>query len=270
MPNTTAKQTIDLYTRDEGEGNPLVLLHGFTGSGESMSQIAESLPVRVLSPDLVGHGLSPAPEALEYYRIEAMVEQIRRIVKSRVGGPVFICGYSMGARLALSYASRYQADVKGLILIGGTPGIEDRYEAEERARHDAQLAARIESEGVAEFVSYWEALPMFVSQLQLSSDLRLVIRRIRLSQRPHGIANALRMASTGIMNPIWKTLPELQIPTLLITGEYDVKFTKIAKRMDHILPYGKHVIVSEAGHAAHTEDPQMVTGLIKEFLRTYG
>ena len=269
MSNINAKQTIDLHTRDEGEGNPLVLLHGFTGSGESMSQIAKSLPSRVISPDLIGHGLSPSPEALEYYRVESMVEQIRRIAESRVDGPISICGYSMGARLALSYASRYQDDINALIMIGGTPGIEDKHEADERARLDTQLAARIESEGIAKFASYWEALPMFASQLQLSSDLRINIRRIRLSQRPHAIANALRMGSTGMMSPMWEMLPELWIPTLLITGEYDVKFTGIAKRMEHILPRGKHVIISGVGHAAHTEDPKKVAECIKEFLRTH-
>jgi len=266
MLRTGTGRMIDLYTRDEGEGPPMMLLHGFTGSGESMSQISESLSNRVIRPDLLGHGLSPAPEELDHYRIESMVDQLHRIVKSRVGGPTAICGYSMGARLALSYTVRYSRYVSALILIGGTAGIEDRKEAERRAGADAQLAARVEREGIAEFTHYWEHLPMFSSQFQLPFELRLTIRRIRLSQRPLGIANTLRMAGTGLMAPLWEFLPELHTPTLLITGSNDVKFTEIAQRMMHVLPHGNHVTIPNAGHAAHIENSHKVAGHIKAFL----
>jgi len=266
MLHTGTGRTTNLYTRDEGEGNPVMLLHGFTGNGESMSQIAKSLTSRVIRPDLLGHGLSPAPEELAHYRIESMVEQLRWIIESRVGRPIAICGYSMGARLALSYAVRHQEEVSALILIGGNPGIEDRDEAHERARYDARLASRIETEGIAEFTRNWEHLPMFSSQFQLSPKHQLAIRRIRLSQRTHGLANALRMASTGLMPPMWESLPELLTPTLLISGELDAKFTDIARRMEAAIPNGRHVVIPNAGHAAHIENPEKVIEHIKDFL----
>ncbi len=259
-------RTLDLYIRDEGEGDPVMLLHGFTGNGESMSQIAESLTSRVIRPDLLGHGLSPAPGELDHYRIGSMVEQLRRIVEKRVARPIAICGYSMGARLALSYAVSHQEEVSALILIGGNPGIEDRDEARERARYDAQLASLIETEGITEFTRNWEHLPMFSSQFQLPPQRRLAIRRARLSQRTYGLANALRMASTGLMHPMWESLPKLLTPALLISGDLDVKFTDIARRMEHALPCGRHVIIPNAGHAAHIENPNKVIEHIKDFL----
>ena len=163
------------------------------------------------------------------------------------------------------FSETYTRDV-GISSDGGTPGIEDQEEAAERAANDARLASRIESEGVSEFVDYWERLPLFASQIHLPDEVKRSIRRIRLAQRPHGIANSLRMASSGLMRSMWKELENLQIPTLLITGVYDKKFTVLAERMETI-PSARHVIIPNAGHAAHTENPAVVTRCIEEFLR---
>tara|TARA_Y100000741_G_C17803788_1_gene375195 strand:- start:8 stop:241 length:234 start_codon:yes stop_codon:yes gene_type:complete len=75
------------------------------------------------------------------------------------------------------------------------------------------------------------------------------------------------MASTGIMASMWKELEKLEIPTLLITGAYDEKFTELAEQMERAIPSARHAIIPNAGHAAHTENPIVVRGYIEEFLR---
>ena len=267
MRRSGSREAVDLWVRDEGEGLPVVLLHGFTGSGDSMSDLVSPYTNRVIAPDLIGHGLSPAPDQLGVYKMEAMVGQLHHLIQERFEVPGVLCGYSMGARLALSYSFEHSQDISGLVLIGGTPGIEDQEEAAERAANDARLASRIESEGVSEFVDYWERLPLFASQIHLPDEVKRSIRRIRLAQRSHGIANSLRMASTGLMRSMWKELENLQIPTLLITGVYDQKFTELAEQVERAVPSARHVIIPNAGHAAHTENPAVVRRCIEEFLR---
>jgi len=259
-------QIVDLFARSEGDGPPVLLLHGFTGSGETMYELGQYLPNRTIRPDLIGHGRSPAPRELRPYRIEAMVEQLHKLVKSETADMPIVCGYSMGARLALSYVVRYPKKVSSLILIGGTPGIEDRCEAHERARHDAKLATRIEIEGIDAFIHYWENLPIFASQFRLSSETRRAIRRVRLSQRSQGLANHLRMAGTGSMPSLWEHIPRLLIPTLLITGSYDAKFRDIAKEMEGAFPSARHENVPDTGHAPHMENPKLVAQYINGFL----
>ena len=225
MLQKSSGEAVDLWVRDEGEGLPVVLLHGFTGSGDSMSELISPTTNRVIIPDLIGHGLSPAPDQLSVYRMEAMVGQLHHLIQENLNVPGVLCGYSMGARLALSYSLKHAQEISGLILIGGTPGIEDQEEAADRAANDARLAHWIEGKGLAEFVHYWERLPLFETQRHLPDGVKRSIRRIRLAQRSHGIANSLRMASTGIMTSMWKDLENLETPTLLITGAYDKKFT---------------------------------------------
>ena len=76
MRRSGSREAVDLWVRDEGEGLPVVLLHGFTGSGDSMSDLVSPTTNRVIAPDLIGHGLSPAPDQLGVYKMEAMVGQL--------------------------------------------------------------------------------------------------------------------------------------------------------------------------------------------------
>jgi 2-succinyl-6-hydroxy-2,4-cyclohexadiene-1-carboxylate synthase len=231
-----------------------------------MYELGQYLPNRIIRPDLIGHGRSPAPKELGPYQIDAMVEQLHRLVEDQTADRLIVCGYSMGARLALSYVVQYPKQVSSLVLIGGTPGIEDSCEAHERARYDAQLATRIETEGIDAFIHYWENLPIFASQFRLSPEIRRTIRRVRTSQRSQGIANHLRMAGTGSMPSLWKHVPRLSIPTLLITGSYDIKFRDIAEKMEVAFPSAKHESVPDTGHAPHVENPKLVAQYINEFL----
>ncbi len=267
MRRSGSGEVVDLRVRDEGDGLPVILLHGFTGNGDSMSGLVSPTTNRVIIPDLIGHGLSPAPDELCVYRMEAMVEQLHQLIQEKLDEPRVLCGYSMGARLALSYSLKHTREMSGLILIGGTPGIEDQEEAADRAANDARLAHWIEGKGLAEFVHYWERLPLFATQSHLPDGVKRSIRRIRLAQRSHGIANSLRMASTGIMTSMWKDLENLETPTLLITGAYDKKFTVLAERMERAIPSAHHVPIPNAGHAAHIENPVVVRRCIEEFLR---
>ena len=77
-------EAVDLWVRDEGEGLPVVLLHGFTGSGDSMSELVSPTTNRVIIPDLIGHGLSPAPDQLSVYRMEAMVGQLHHLIQEKL------------------------------------------------------------------------------------------------------------------------------------------------------------------------------------------
>ncbi len=68
------------------------------------------------------------------------------------------------------------------------------------------------------------------------------------------------------MISVWERLRLLQIPTLLITGEEDKKFTSINTEMVKLIPGAKHVVVENAGHNVHLEKPEVFVNLIKEFL----
>ena len=127
-----------LYISQEQVESMGLILHGFLGSHKSMEELASHLDSAYLLPDLIGHGLSPCPTELTHYTFQAMVKQIHDVASSSLQEPFDLIGYSMGARLALSYALAKQDNVRSLILIGGSPGIKENFARHERALDDIQ------------------------------------------------------------------------------------------------------------------------------------
>lgn len=243
-----------------GEGAPLLLLHGFTGSGRSWDE-ADGAYVRLIAPDLLGHGATDAPPDPARYRMDAAAADVAALLPDE---PVHVLGYSMGGRLALYFALHYPSRVRSLVLESAAPGIEDESERAARRAADEALAAQIERDGVAAFIEKWERLPLFAAQTE---GQRAAQRAIRLAQRAHGLANSLRGMGTGIQPSLWGELRRLHTPTLLISGGGDAKFTRITMQIAAAAPKAAYVIIDGAGHTPHIEQPEAFYAAVGSFLR---
>lgn len=96
---------------------PLVLaLHGLTGHGKRWAALSdEHLPeVRVIAPDLRGHGRSTA---LPPWTFERIVTDLVELLEAETDEPVLIVGHSFGAATALHLAHRHPELVRGLVLL---------------------------------------------------------------------------------------------------------------------------------------------------------
>jgi 2-succinyl-6-hydroxy-2,4-cyclohexadiene-1-carboxylate synthase len=228
----------------------LVLLHGFTQTRQSWRRTVRALGAaryRALVPDLPGHGQS----ALRTPSFDAATAYVRALGPERFT----LAGYSMGGRLALHAALQLQPRVERLILVGASPGLADPAERAARRAADEELADRIEAIGLEAFAEEWGAQPLFAGQ---PPRVAAAAHADRLRNTAPGLAGALRGLGTGRMEPLWDRLPELAIPVTLLSGERDAKFRAIAERMLERLPDARHVVVPDAGHAAHLEQPEAV------------
>src|SRR5690606_10157396 len=81
----------------------------------------------------------------------------------------------------------------------------------------------------------------------------------------HGLASSLRLAGTGTQGPLWDRLGELRLPTLVLTGERDAKFTQLGERMAAAMPDARHVVVPGAGHSVHLEAPEAAAEVVLAF-----
>src|SRR5699024_3377476 len=91
-----------------------------------------------------------------------------------------LLGYSMGGRVALSFAQRHPEMVSCLILESASPGLKTESERIERKEKDAKLADNILQNGLESFVDEWESLQMFSTQKMLPDDAKATIRKERL------------------------------------------------------------------------------------------
>ncbi len=252
-----------------GSGPSLVLLHGFTGSAMSWGPLAEMLAARftVFAVDIVGHGASSKPDDLDRYAIERAARDVGTAVASFGFRRGSWLGYSMGGRLALFVAATVPSAVERLALIGASPGLADAEAREARRASDEALADRIEREGVEAFVDYWESLPLFASQARLPAGMRRAIRRGRLANDAHGLANSLRGMGTGAQPALHDQLSSIEAPALLLTGSLDTKFAAIAEEVAAAMPNARARSVPAAGHAAHIEKPAYCVRTITAFLQ---
>jgi len=253
----------------EGSGPALVLLHGFTGSAGSwapLSPLADRWTL--VAFDLVGHGLSDSPPGLHHYAMETCVADLVRAVGGLGFPRAHWLGYSMGARTALHVAAACADAVHGLVLIGGSPGIDCVEDRMARRSADELLARRIETEGVEAFVDYWENIPLFATQKLSAPEVRSNVRAGRLRNSATGLANSLRGMGAGAREALHQRLDSLTMPTLLLAGAEDPKYVAQGREMAAAMPGARFEVIAGAGHAAQIEQPGRCLELIRGFLQS--
>jgi 2-succinyl-6-hydroxy-2,4-cyclohexadiene-1-carboxylate synthase len=267
MPTVEANG-LAFHVAERGAGEPLVLLHGFTGSSASWWPVADRLAEchRVLAIDLIGHGQSSAPGDPSRYSFELALDDLSAVARHLQIAPATWLGYSMGGRLALGLTLRDRQLVSALILESASPGIADAAERARRHDDDEAMALEIEQHGVEAFVAAWERRPLWNSQSSLASTARARQRAIRLRNRPAGLANSLRGMGQGAQPSLWSSLSEITAPTLIIAGALDAKFAAIAPRMADAMPSARVALAPEAGHAVHLEAPAFFSEQAMSFL----
>lgn len=259
-----------LHVEQQGSGSPVLLLHGFTGSTETLRGSAERLAVRhrVVSVDLPGHGRSDAPDDVAAYRMEACTQQLAAVLDRLGIERSHLLGYSMGGRAALGFVAMQPARVRSAILVGASAGLADPEARAERVRSDEGLAQEILTRGLDPFVERWMALPLFRSQWErLGPEHRETARKQRLRNRPEGLARSLRGCGTGAQPPLHGRLGRVTTPMLLCAGDEDVKFCGIAHDLAERLPRGRICKIPRAGHACHLENPSAFADAVLSFLR---
>jgi 2-succinyl-6-hydroxy-2,4-cyclohexadiene-1-carboxylate synthase len=252
----------------EGIGPSLVLLHGFTGSAAGWAPHLAGFAqrYRTVALDLLGHGLSDAPDDPRRYGMAHGVEDVLGVLDRLQIRRAALAGYSMGGRVALAVAIAAPERVAALILESASPGLRDPEVRMTRAAADARLAADIERDGVEAFVDQWERLPLFASQASLPPDARAGLRDRRLRNRAVGLANSLRGFGQGVMMPMHDFLGEVAMPALIIAGALDTRYCEIGREMAGRMPGAVLRIVEGAGHAVHLERPDAFRAAVLEFL----
>src|SRR5262249_40065850 len=154
-------------------------------------------------------------------------------------------------RFALHVALAHPDHVDGLVLIGGTAGLDDPGARAERRAVDDERASQLERDGVESFLQTWLALPLFAGLTQGTQ-----FWSERAENTVNGLASSLRSAGTGSQDPLWARLHELDMPVLAIAGADDAKFTGEARRIvECVGANAEFASVPSAGHSAHLENP---------------
>lgn len=262
---TSHKLNIHQWAAPHSSSPPWICLHGFLGTGADFDILADhwaNHPM-LLAPDLPGFGKSPSLESDP--TTQQLCKSLLPLFESCTTRPVLL-GYSMGARLALQCALAYPSLLAGLVIIGGTPGIEMESEREARRASDTEWINILKSQSLSSFLLKWKQQSVIRSQANIAPVYYEAMQNRRKQLEPEVLCNYLSAFGTGSMPDIWNRIHEIKLPTLLLTGEHDTKFTNIAQKMRPLLPQAIHSIIPDCGHAALFEAPDSVIESLKHFL----
>jgi 2-succinyl-6-hydroxy-2,4-cyclohexadiene-1-carboxylate synthase len=171
----------------------------------------------------------------------------------------------MGGRVALHAALAHRDEMRALVLIGATAGIDDPTERASRRVADDALADRIEAIGMEAFIDEWLANALFDG---LTPDSAL--REDRLRNTPAGLAASLRATGTGTQSPLWDRLDEIDVPVLVLAGEHDAKFRALGERLASMIPAATFEVIADAGHSVHLEQPEATADAVARWVRAPG
>lgn len=253
-----------------GEGFPLLLLHGFTGDATTWTPFCQEWGChsQLIIPDVIGHGKTEAPDDWHRYDIEAAAADLAGILDHFNVDKADVLGYSMGGRLALTFALLFPERVRKLVLESASPGLMTEKERQSRCMKDGELANFIIVQGIEAFVNHWENIPLFASMKELPGAVMKQIRDSRLRNSPAGLANSLKGMGTGSQPSWWDRLDELTGPIMLLSGELDEKFCRIAGTMQESMKNSEWVTVPDSGHAIHVEKSEKFGTIVSSFLHS--
>lgn len=249
---------------------PIVLLHGFMQDGDFWKETAESLArdYYVVAPTMTVDNEGDA--SLD--RLAAVAYGAAQQAMLHTGWrTVVMLGYSMGGRIALSYARQFPATLSALILESTGLGPETEDEREAKRAVNEKLVERLRSdESMESIVDYWESLPIFESQKTMDVQRQKAQRKHRLACDKTQLAWALERGGAQMMPPAAQTrelLQGLDIPMLYIAGRHDEAYCKIAAGLE-----GSNVTVSyiDSGHDTHLEAPIEFAHCVTGFLEGKG
>lgn len=253
-----------------GQGEDLLLLHGFMGSKENWTPIAGALSrsFRVTAPDLPGFGESALVPGSDY-SVPAQVERVRALADALGLERFWLGGSSMGGNIAGAFAARYPDRVIGLWLIaplgvaGAEPSGIDRLRdtrgkpplvIERPEQFEEMLSLVVEDrpwipEPAFDFLAR-DAAARYRHYLWVDGQIR----------RPGGAGN--RPAT-----PLEPLLAGSSIPTLILWGENDrVLHVSGAGVLAGVMQDADVVVMPKVGHLPMLEKPGDSTRVFLEFV----
>jgi len=241
----------------QGEGPPIVLVHGLGGTLNVWHGVIEALSLHhhCIALDLRGHGRSEGKNA---FSIKGWAQDIEALITALELPPVTLVGHSMGSLITQHLAHARPELVDNLVLVGGIsyfePPMKDAY---------AERADLVEAEGMDALIDAW--LPGALSPRNAARLPQLVglLRDMFLRNDPTSYAKSCRAIAKAPATP----RTEIGQPTLLLVGDHD-RSTPIAmtEELHREIPVSTVRVIANAAHWVSLEQPDAITAAVLEFL----
>jgi 3-oxoadipate enol-lactonase len=251
---------VRVHFERRGSGPALLMLHGIGSSSRAFRHQLESLSdaFDVIAWDAPGYGQSEDPS--EPFTLADLADRVALLLDELGVQHAHVLGVSMGGVIAQLVHHRHPRRVQSLVLCdtnagGGALPEPARFE---RVRQRVEALEQLGARGMAE-----QRAPVLVGP-NASRDLIDELTAIMAEVRPAGYAAAaVALGNTDLR----EQLGAIQVPTLVIHGEYDrVVPPETGRQLAESIPGARLVVIANAGHVSNQEQPAAFNAAVRDFL----
>jgi len=262
---------MSLYRETFGQGQPLILLHGWGMHGGMFQPVVRALSktVKCIIVDLPGHGHSEPFDGLA--NIDSVTDYLTEQLADVLTESVSILGWSMSSLIAQNMVARLnntnlQDKINKLILVTGTPCFQNHVKWKHGVEADVLNTFNDQL-----LQNFDKTLNRFLALQFMHADEQkenLKLARELVAQRPAPDAASLKLGLELLkQTDLRDTVKDIHCPTLIINGERDTLIpTPAAKFLAENIRQSRSVIFKGSGHAPFLSHYDQFTKQLKSFL----
>jgi L-proline amide hydrolase len=270
----------------DSESTPVVILHGGPGAAHDYTE-----PIAELSRfgrgcvlyDQVGCGKSShlADAPAEFWSPQLFKDELTELAQQLgVADRYAVVGQSWGGMLAMEHALDHPPGLRAIVVADSPASMPLWVEEANRLRKDLpadvqETLTRHEEEGTTEDPAYEEAVRVFYDRHLCRVEWPDCVQRsfAQMADDPtvyHTMNGPSEFHCIGSLKTwdITDRLPEIDTPTLLISGRYDEATPHIVEQIHSRIPGAEWELFEESSHMPHVEEPEAFLARVEQFLAT--
>ena len=260
----TSIEPQEIHYLVEGQGPPVILIHGLAASCYDWSAMLPALAstgYRAYAPDLIGHGESPKPGSVASYQVHMVYQSLSDWIDSlALDQPPVLVGHSLGGYLSLQYEIQRPGKLAGMVLI------DPLYSPNQLSPLLRWFNQRPQwGETAMRLVPEWLLNAVLGLDPTNGNDFSELARQ--------QIANDYKRASARIFHipatiaDLTPYLGQIRVLSLLLWGERDLTLaTSSFPKLHKAIPDNRVRMIPDSGHQPHIGKPELVNQLVLDFL----
>lgn len=234
---------------EEGEGEPLMLLHGLFGALSNFQDLIEHFRKthKVVVPLLPLLDLD-----LLHTSVGGLQKFVLRFIEHRNYNNIHLLGNSLGGHVGLVYVLKHPERIKSLILTGSSGLFENG------------MGDSYPKRGDKEYIRKKTQLTFF--NPDLATD-ELVNEVFEITNNRLKVIKIIALAKSAIRNNLGEELSQIKQPTCLIWGNNDtITPPFVGKEFNRLIPNSELHFIDKCGHAPMMEVPEEFNKILGTFL----
>ncbi|TAF64177.1 MAG: alpha/beta fold hydrolase [Cytophagales bacterium] len=252
---------IKMYYEMQGQGEPLLLLHGLGSSSIDWEMQIPFLAqhFRVIVPDLRGHGKSEKP--YQKYSVPLFADDVWALLKHLQIEKVHIVGLSMGGMIAFQMAADQPEKLQAMVILNSAPQLKIK-----TLKHYALLWQR----KILMQLFGLKTLSKVLAKRLFPKPEQQPLRDLFYQRWIQNDKKAYYQAFLAIVNwGVEEKIAQMQTPTLILAADRDYTPVEFKQEYAKQMPNAQLQVIKDSGHATPMDQPEQLNQAILLFLKNH-